>query len=876
MLTNRQKTIIYYLIPPLVTGLIMLIILYIGDYVPFGTNTMASIDADIQYLDLFAYFKDVLSGRNNISYTFSKTLGGTSVAAFSYYLSSPFSLLVAFFAKNQLELFFNFTVVLKLMMCSLTFCVFLTKRFKVSIADCWKRAAAVILSVSYALCQYTIAQSRNINWLDGVYLLPVLLLFVYEIANGKTSGWKLAVTVGISVLFNWYTAGINCLFMVIWFIVEYALLPSDKRKKTNFGTFFSRFIKFGISAFFGVMISAVLFLPTITALKNGNRGSIDWSLITNPSFNGALLSVIPKYVYGGTSEPYPSRLAVFAGCMAAVGFISVFLSKASSRKTKVTLGVAAVTGLLMVYWNPLFVAFSLFKSATSYWFRYSYLNVFILLFIASYYFLAVVEQDYLQPLKSAAIFAVLLVTFDYLTGTNNWNNVYATAAMSLLIGILLSSLFYHQMIGTTRQYKWAILTICGVLCVVCMLDLAVNTDLLLKSYRASDADSNDAYFEQEEKLISRIREEDRAPYRISQTKTRNQNRAWDNLTANYNESLAFNYWSISGYTSSPDDRQRKFLDHVGYPINGENMNITNTSILAADALLGVKYVLSDYPINGLTKRENLGTANGKSVYENPYVLPMAFIVHGDPDFKNLNTENPFLFQNDVYSRFLGRKVELYRPVPYEIIQSGNGEAVPLIFRIRIPDGNYAVYGNLPSNSAIAAKLSINGSFQSVYAQWMSPSVFYIPYSDATADIELSTAQAYDLNYDKVQFYALDLSLLAEVTKELKSSVPEHTNIQNGAAEITINQAHEGDVLFLSIPKDYGWEIINNGQEISSDTLDGCLDLIKLNEGSNNIVMKYHVPRIKRGAVVTACGLFLTILLMLYETGKIQSIHHRQR
>lgn len=876
MLTNRQKAIIYYLIPPLVTGLIMLIILYIGDYVPFGTNTMASIDADIQYLDFFAYFKDVLSGRNNISYTFSKTLGGTSVAVFSYYLSSPFSLLVAFFAKNQLELFFNFTVVLKLMMCSLTFCVFLTKRFKVSIADCWKRAAAVILSVSYALCQYTIAQSSNINWLDGVYLLPVLLLFVYEIANGKTSGWKLAVTVGISILFNWYTAGINCLFMVIWFIVEYALLPSDKRKKMHLGAFFSRFIKFGISALFGVMISAVLFLPTITALKNGNRGSIDWSLITNPSFNGALLSVIPKYVYGGTSEPYPSILAVFAGCMAAVGFISVFLSKASSRKTKVTLGVAAVTGLLMVYWNPLFVAFSLFKSATSYWFRYSYLNVFILLFIASYYFLAVVEQDYLQPLKSAAIFTVVLVTFDYLTGTNNWNNVYATAAMSLLIGALLSSLFYYQMMGTARTNKRVILTIGRVICVVCMFDLAINTALLLKAYRASDADSNDDYFEQEEKFISMLKEEDKAPYRISQTRTRNQNWDGSNLTAYYNEALAYNYWSVSGYTSSPDDRQRKFLDHVGYPINGENMNITNTSILAADALLGVKYVLSDYPINGLVKRENLGTANGKDVYENPYVLPMALIIHGNPDFQNLNTENPFQFQNDVYSRLLGRKVELYRPVPYEIIQYGNGEAVPLIFRIKIPDGNYAVYGNLPWNSNIAAKLSINGSFQSMYAQWMSPSVFYIPYSDTTADIELSTAQAYDINYDKVQFYALDLSLLDKVTKELKSSVPEYTNIQNGAAEITINQAQEGDVLFLSIPKDYGWEFINNGQEISSDTLDGCLDLIKLNEGSNNIVMKYHVPRLKRGVVVTACGFFLTILLMLYETGKIHDMHYRQR
>lgn len=66
--------------------------------------------------------------------------------------------------------------------------------------------------------------------------------------------------------------------------------------------------------------------------------------------------------------------------------------------------------------------------------------------------------------------------------------------------------------------------------------------------------------------------------------------------------------------------------------------------------------------------------------------------------------------------------------------------------------------------------------QNMYAQWGSPSVFYIPYSDTTAEISLSTAQAYDIKYDKVQFYALDLSLLDEVTKELKSSVPEYTNI----------------------------------------------------------------------------------------------------
>ena len=197
---NRGYRVKYYLVPMFLTGLIMLSLLAAGQYAPFGNNSLAAMDADIQYLDFFAYFKDVLSGKNNIAYTLGKTLGGTNIAVFSYYLSSPFSLLLVFFSKDRLETFFDFVVTLKLMTCALTFCNFTVHRFRKSISSLWKKTIVVVLSVSYALCQYCIAQSSNIMWLDGVYLLPLFLLQVYRVAKLDGFGRNMLCNVPIKTI----------------------------------------------------------------------------------------------------------------------------------------------------------------------------------------------------------------------------------------------------------------------------------------------------------------------------------------------------------------------------------------------------------------------------------------------------------------------------------------------------------------------------------------------------------------------------------------------------------------------------------------------------------------------------------------------------
>ena len=65
-------------------------------------KTFMISDLLAQYQSLFGYLKDVMSGKNNISYSFNYSIGGTMIGNFCYYLISPFNLILLFFAKEKI------------------------------------------------------------------------------------------------------------------------------------------------------------------------------------------------------------------------------------------------------------------------------------------------------------------------------------------------------------------------------------------------------------------------------------------------------------------------------------------------------------------------------------------------------------------------------------------------------------------------------------------------------------------------------------------------------------------------------------------------------------------------------------------------------
>ena len=194
---------------------ILFVVYRMHQMAPFGDASLAREDADIQYLQFYSYLKDVFAGKQDLKYSLTIGLGLGGVPILNYYLQSPFNLLLVFFSKTQLHSFFDISVALKLGLAAMTFAFYLQRRFSGRLPH----PAVLALALCYGLMQYTIAQSSNLMWLDGIYLLPLILLGVYEVTERGSPG-LLAGAFALNLIFNWYIAAVNALFSFLVLVME--------------------------------------------------------------------------------------------------------------------------------------------------------------------------------------------------------------------------------------------------------------------------------------------------------------------------------------------------------------------------------------------------------------------------------------------------------------------------------------------------------------------------------------------------------------------------------------------------------------------------------------------------------------------------------
>ena len=824
----KMKTIVF--VSFILTFILMNILYILLKCAPFGNKSLASMDAEIQYLDFFAYYKDVIIGKNSIAYTFSKTLGGGMFGVWAYYLASPLNLLCIFFPKENLVSFFDLLVALKMSLCAATMSFYLKKRF------CNIRNVFVILlSVCYAFCQYNIAQSSNIMWLDGVYMIPLILYGVYRLVHDKNICY-LSFSVAISIMFNWYTGGINCLFSIIWLFFEILfdiLEDNEGVNKHTFGYIVKHILRYGFAMLMGVFISSLIFVPTIFAFQGG-RGSLNWQLIQN-IFNGNVISVIQSYSLGAVSSS--GTVALFCGSLPLLGCIGYFFDEKKTQR-KLAMALLLVVSLMLYFWQPLNALFSLLREVFSYWHRYAYVSIFVIIYICASFLENWDSKNNKGKivLKSSLIYAVVFMILNYVNNRIMYKNMYFTVAFIIII----ASLLYCYDESRFKSKYILMMSLC------LFLELLYNAKLLINRYDAcSDTNFYD-YTVAEQEQIQELKTYDSGLYRITQTSNR-----WvdgeSNLTANYNEGLAYNYWSISGYTSDPDYIQTDFIGKLGYRVNSNTFCIINTSILPADSLLSTKYVLSEYPIVGLVEVSELGTYNNKKVYENPYCLPMAMIVE-DYNIQNKDGLDAFQYQNALYSELLGEDISLYTPIEYDKETDSSG----VHYTLQIPEGDYSIYGNIIWNSYMNARLNVNDYYSTKYSCWLSPTVFYVPVNEKenSADIQLVTSE---VSIKEEMFYALNLDVLEKVTKKLQQQAVGDIEIENGYVKCNIN-GKSGQYVYLSVADDAGWTVLRNGEEIEPELFGDCLIMIPLEEGENEIVLKYHVSGMILGIALTVIGI----------------------
>ena len=598
----------------------------------------------------------------------------------------------------------------------------------------------------------------------------------------------------------------------------------------------------------GVLMSAVLFLPTIINMLGG-KGKVDDNIFTNV-IRGPIASVIWNYTNGGLSSA--NGVSLYAGCFVLITCIGVFFLKPVSKEKKMAFIILLVLVVAIFYWQPFFGLFSLFKSATSYWYRYSYIGIFSLIFISAYFLANWIKGTIKDSFFIAfpMSFSIFLFCLNAVVHAYDEKQIVKTAVLAIMIGLIL-----YVMNG---KQKKAIMTCC--LITIVIGDLLLNARVLMLNYKRADADVFSNYNLQEMNQINAIKKTDSDFFRISQSVPRASSK---NITPHYDEAMAFNYWGISSYTSCPSNLQLSFLNKLGYCEEAECISIVNTPILPVDSLLGVKYILSPLGIDKLKLLKDLPEATvrvnekytSKKVYENPYALPIAFVYRGENC--NLNSDNPFENINSIYKAISKENTDVFNKLEYT--QDKNEK-----FQIKdIPEKN-TVYGLVQFDQRFDnCLLNVNQQYIQKYAGWLAPSVFWIPISQDDSSAQITVSAEKDYQIKQAQFYAMDSKTLRKISDEINCQDNGTLKMSNGHIKWE-GKAQSGDSLLITVIADKGWRLKVNGKKEPINTFADALISVPLEEGENLVELRYSVPGLKAGFLISVISLLLFATQILIQ------------
>ena len=130
----RKKTTMLEKAPFLISFFVPVLIM-IGIFVqrqifPFGESSFLRTDMYHQYAPFMNEFMDKLKNGGSLSYSWNVGMGSNFVALYAYYLASPFNWLAILMPQSLMIEFLTYMIVLKIGLCGLTFCWYLSRHFK--------------------------------------------------------------------------------------------------------------------------------------------------------------------------------------------------------------------------------------------------------------------------------------------------------------------------------------------------------------------------------------------------------------------------------------------------------------------------------------------------------------------------------------------------------------------------------------------------------------------------------------------------------------------------------------------------------------------------------------------------------------------------
>ena len=346
---------------------------------PGSSKSIMIYDLESQYVAFYSYLKSLITDNNSFFFQFYSALGGNFFGLWAYYLSSPFNFIILLFDENNLPDALYFLTVIKISFSAISFSVYsVFGRIK-----CQNHFVIIVSAVSYALMSYNLMYAMSPMWLDGVVMLPFVVLGI-DVLLEKNKKSILVVSASIAVVSNYYMSYMIMLFLVIYYV--FLVIYNNYRLKTIYLHVIS-LIKCGLVAF---MMTSFIWLPVIYDLKRGKLAmTLDSELspvdksffIRNPL--DILRQLLPMSYSGVLTYDAPP---VYCGLLVSLAFLFYFVDKKISIRKKIAVLFVFLCFLLSFCVRIFDMVFHGFQVPHMYPARFSFVFSFFLIGIFTEYF----------------------------------------------------------------------------------------------------------------------------------------------------------------------------------------------------------------------------------------------------------------------------------------------------------------------------------------------------------------------------------------------------------------------------------------------------------------------------------------------------------
>lgn len=566
------------------------------------------------------------------------------------------------------------------------------------------------------------------------------------------------------------------------------------------------------------------------------------------------------FVGSANAADYAAGLPnIYCGVGVAMLALAYFFDRAAPPRERVAhmllLGALAASCFVA----PLNLAWHLFNPPTWFGYRYSFLLSFSLIITARNR----LERSGMRP---AVIAAILCFAGASLTLAGNGRFTKPIIILNFLL-IALYSLFLSGMSGIgfskagasgtetsgtglsktgASGVKPARLAVSLLLCGELVFSAALTLDSVASCY--GDASSAAAYREFVDTNTARLDAADHLSdggfYRCELLEPRS-----------FNDSLLLGYNSVSHYSSSMKLSDAVFLQRLGFPADRAYVSYNGGGSLAADSLLGIRYLVGDDCIRA--DGELLAyTVDG--VYENRAALDLAIPVWSDKLDELSLTGIPLDNVESLYSALLGCDSEIFEPVEYEIDAGTNRIEVNFVGNGR----PVVMYAELPRLQYV--RLTVNGEARGSVFDGYTQGVIPLGYCEDGERVTLLLESDYEIEIDRLHIRSENLDALSSAVEKLGGA---RTTLSGSTLTVSISDPNIRRLL-LTLPYSDGLHISADGNALPSGSVREALDaltLIELPRDVDSLTITYTPPGFILGAAISLASLALFITVAVIKT-----------